>query len=84
MGFNNSSLNKKRRIGVKGLVLAFEVLDTAGSDLLNIMAEAIKDMRRKARRNCIFAFCLSSEADPGHSLMEFYDYLFFFPHFYVD
>jgi hypothetical protein len=38
MGFNSLSLKKKRRIAVKGLVFAFEVL---GSDFLDICGEVV-------------------------------------------
>ena len=61
MGFNNSSLRKKRRMGVKGLVLAFEAVDT-GSDFLNIYVS------NEFRSSWILAFYPSSiEADQDYN-----------------
>ena len=60
MGFNILSL-KKRRIGVKGLVFAFEALDT-GSDFLDICGEVGSTwMREMLELSYIFPFCLEGD-----------------------
>jgi len=63
MGFNNSSLKKKRRIGVKGLlVLAFEAL-ASESDFLTIMLEYEGKARVSFDEVTFLLFVCLGEAD---------------------